>query len=658
MRTSNPSPDPVIPAARSVSWTWVCLGAVLLLALVMRVSFGSVGLDPWRFWDERHSVRNVEAVLFNSGLEPQNGFYLGLNHLPPAALIYASQGLYQSLDIEWFSVYEERARWINRKALLLCRLLQAVYGTLSIWMIFLIGRRLYSAETGLLAALLLCAVPMHIKLSGIFKPDIMTVLMTLVAFYLTIKAIDRPSFWRYLHVGVAIGLATGAKYTGIPSALPLASVTLADHLFDLRRWRWLAAAALASVGTFILFNPYLKTVLWYIPIIKAVNARRALQTGTTRWDVPQFVLEKLFTPYWFGPVIGSIAFLGSLALIVTLLSRRSDSQERLAAGLVISYIVGFLVFYTASSPEPKANLLVTLLPFFALAAASLLTRIWKALPDRSSSIQWLPVGPLVWAAVAVWVLAPAVVFSLSPAIPKTWNLAGATARETLNKLEVDRRAQEGWGQPDARAFKRIIIEAPGTLKFRERLLPRLLVIEAKLDSESPGFLDSMDAEIFPASRLSGPAKYFYEQRVESVEEQGRALIRERWWGVGPSLIVLTHPWIRIRTSSITTQQTPLPEAPELVFEVRPPSQASHLTSLEVWLPRSSSSMPVLTISNRPIPMYWTNSGHNALVRYLSARFPAPRGGLARVTYSPLASFDDSIKTVVHYWSPPVPRRNY
>ncbi len=194
--------------ARVVEYTFTILevtgptrritGATLALALLLvwagglRVWLAAPGLDRGRFWDERYGVENVCSLLLDGQLRPANGFHPGLSYLPHAALLAASAGLHRLSGSAVFAVFSGSDD-LSPTGYFLCRLLQVLAAILSLYLAYRIGRRLESPAAGLIAALLLAAVPWHLRQSVIFKPDSLLVAATLAAFAASLAAADRPT---------------------------------------------------------------------------------------------------------------------------------------------------------------------------------------------------------------------------------------------------------------------------------------------------------------------------------------------------------------------------------------------------------------------------------------------------------------------------------
>ncbi len=139
------------------------------------------------------------------------------------------------------------------------RLLMALLDTATIGLLFLLGRRLYGAAVGLLAAAFYACAAQAVQLSHFFAMDPASATFVVLAVYGgVLMAQDR--FWRgVVWSGMGSGLAIAAKF----SAAPILAVPVAAALIVWRTgahgWRLVAGALLAlllACAFFILTSPY------------------------------------------------------------------------------------------------------------------------------------------------------------------------------------------------------------------------------------------------------------------------------------------------------------------------------------------------------------------------------------------------------------------
>ena len=174
---------------------WLLLAGLLLWSAGLRIWFAGNGLRPGHYWDERYSVRNLRSVLATGNPRPVNYYYPSLSYLPQALLMTTAERVAGLVGNDFTSFSNGRLR---REGYLAARLIQVSFGLASLLVTFLLGRKLFSAETGLVAAAILASSPLHIRLSTMFKPDITLCLTILLALLWSIMAIERPSLGRYL----------------------------------------------------------------------------------------------------------------------------------------------------------------------------------------------------------------------------------------------------------------------------------------------------------------------------------------------------------------------------------------------------------------------------------------------------------------------------
>ncbi len=155
------------------------------------------------------------------------------------------------------------------------RALTALFDLGTVWLVFLLGRRLFSPQVGLLAATFLAVNVMHIQLAHFFISDPYQTFFTVAALLLLIKAINHREHgeerdktvreavaqrhYRSLNTvywalaSVCIGLAVGSKFSAILLVFPL---MLAARWMGSRWDFWLGTAVFTAALTFFLTNPF------------------------------------------------------------------------------------------------------------------------------------------------------------------------------------------------------------------------------------------------------------------------------------------------------------------------------------------------------------------------------------------------------------------
>ncbi|MBI3734025.1 MAG: glycosyltransferase family 39 protein, partial [Chloroflexi bacterium] len=117
---------------------------------------------------------------------------------------------------------------------LLGRFLSAISDTLTIGLIFLLGRRVYGVKVGLLAAALLTFTVQHIQLAHFYAFDVVTATVVVAALYFGARVVQEGRLSDSLWLGAMTALAIASKFSAVPL---LAVVVLAHTLRPVLRWQ-------------------------------------------------------------------------------------------------------------------------------------------------------------------------------------------------------------------------------------------------------------------------------------------------------------------------------------------------------------------------------------------------------------------------------------
>lgn len=133
------------------------------------------------------------------------------------------------------------------------RAVSAVLGSCSILLAYRVGSYLYGRPAGILAAIILALMPLHVVNSHYLTSDVTMTFFLLLAFWRLLCSLEAPSLSNHLVAGLAAGLAVTAKYNAayiLPAAFAL-------HVFDKQgRWKDKAGFYLGGLLGFVLGEPY------------------------------------------------------------------------------------------------------------------------------------------------------------------------------------------------------------------------------------------------------------------------------------------------------------------------------------------------------------------------------------------------------------------
>ena len=561
--------DTVPPSAPSrwVAWT---LAALLAASFALRAWDASHGLGYSRSFDERFTLRNVSGLLRHCELRPSHAFYLGLSYYPQTAVLAASQQAYRWTGWQPLAIFGGAAgsELYTPTAFFLCRLVNVVFGVLSLYVVFLIGRRLHSPGLGLLAAAILAAFHRHVVSSTHFKPDILVMLLTALALLWAIDAAIAPGPGRFLRAGLAIGLAVGTKYTGVAAALPIAAAVPLFGGRDRKQWLWLIGAGLASVATFVAINPYLGVVFRFIPKIFFGYAAHGTHERSNHWVVLR--RELAFLGEQHGPAVALFLVLGVGWLLWRLL-RRGDPMartERIGWSLTLALLLGYTVLHAAGMTLFRVQNFLPVVPASSLVAAWAMVELWRAARARWVWLGTRPVAIGLWSVVGALLLVQQFASVYGRVIPTNWELA-------------NRGLMRGFDPPHERHV--VCERALGPFSaFGDPRRP-LVTQPASLARVGEELLDGADAEAFPARRLDGPDGAFYRRRMARLPEAAVEVVRSRpLRSRGDAIVVLHHPW-RKSGEPLPLELAAAPDGHGLSAPL-PAVAAGERVSLLLWIP--------------------------------------------------------------------------
>ena len=611
-------------------WIGLALTALLIASFALRTWDASQGLNSNRYYDERYTLKNISAILKHGDFRPRFASYLSVSYLPQTALLAASQSLYRVTHYPPFSIYGKAGEGYSPTAYWLCRMVNVLYGVLGLWLLFLVGRRLDSPEVGLLAAAILAAFPRHLQSSVEFKPDILVTLLVTLTFYWTLGAAFRPSLARFLGVGFGVGLAASAKATGVAAGLPLAAAVLANGRRDRRQWLWLLLAGLTSIFTFVALNPFLGVIFRFMPGLAQGYAERGVAEQSNHWVVFRRQIEFLIEHH--GPIVAAFVALGVAGMLwrIARPAPQDSPERRLGFIMVLGLLLGYSLLHAAAMTLFRGQNFLPVAPMSSLTAAWAMVELWRWLARRAPWLERRPVAAAVWLAVSAVLIAQQGTIVYRRVVPTTFAVANGSLLSTLEPLGL-----------------RHIIYEKGMGAFEVDGRPRGPLVNPvdRLSAIDPVFLDRTDVEIFPGSRLSGPAAELYRGRVARIPENQVQVVKSQpFRSRGEPVLVLRHLW--------TLDGEPV----ELRF--RRPEEALYLVarlpdgfarpgdtvSLALWVPRDAADRGLTELrldpGGRAVPLADTGrrlnrffrtsprfelTGHEVRVRIPAAPQDPPRG---------------------------------
>lgn len=335
----------------------IILSLLLLIAAVFRFwAYDTLGIAHF---DEGGYAMSAMAVY-----EWRADWLYPLQHLLSPALFFTLSGLVMSLlgapaDVALFMV-------------------SSVAGTLTVGIIYSIGRNIYGREAGVAAALLVALADYHIGFSRAGLTDVTFCFLFLLALVAYIRAERVESFFWAIIAGILTGLAWNTKYHGWLAGV-VAGAALLPYLLqhDWTRFR----AGFARV-----FTAAVVATLMYVPWFLYINAQEGgyaymaeyqsgfLEPSNFLRNIISHAYAQYYLDGWSGmlaPLMGTIA--------VAILYRRLNATifmlgvAMLLGGLVLGEsivvmvlaLVG-LVALMQDSPGYERSVLISFFLVFSL----------------------------------------------------------------------------------------------------------------------------------------------------------------------------------------------------------------------------------------------------------------------------------------------------
>ncbi|MBN1933994.1 MAG: glycosyltransferase family 39 protein, partial [Anaerolineae bacterium] len=369
-------------------------------------------------------------------------------HLPLYLHAFAGQAM-SALGrqmLEWGESYHETAYTMQSLGeyggiTLVGRVLSALCDLGTIYLVFLLGRRIYNDQIGLLAAALVAFAVMHIQLSHFSTFDVMTTFFIILSLYGSVCVVraEPKQWWPTVWSGLAAGLAVASKFSAAPllAVLAVAQVIRFARAGDgklLRRALPNIALSLScALLAFAITSPF--AILDYKLYIKQIVEQSTMVRGAADWpftrqyrNTTPFVYSIVEQVRWgLGWPLGIFAFAG---FGWTLLRAARPQRRALLAPpydaelILLCWAVPYFLL-TSSFMVKFMRYMLPLLPLFILMGAAMVVQIAKWANEQmtkqqiangqnmqyaiSLALAYLPhvllISTLVWALAFTWIYA-------------------------------------------------------------------------------------------------------------------------------------------------------------------------------------------------------------------------------------------------------------
>ncbi len=342
---------------------------VIFFAFTLRYFQLNIGLPYLYFWDEPLTASNALQIMKTGDYNPHffkyGSLMIYLNllidqlyriHLSLTGGLSSLENIRIAADTGWhWTISHPNFYFWNR-------FLTATMGTATVFITYLISKTICNRWTGIISALFLSVLSIHIVHSGFVTMDAPVALFVSLVALCSILFIEQKKIIYFILSLICVGFATATKYnSGLAILLPIASLIWMSYRDEISRQKfyWLAIPCLPAV-TFFLFMPYaildfptfIKDILHQITYYKTTGHPGA--TINPGWDYFAFQIQKFYQNIGLtGTILFAIGLAGTISRPILL--------------LIILFPVIYLLFMSDMTVNFHRNF-IQVYPFIAVFA--------------------------------------------------------------------------------------------------------------------------------------------------------------------------------------------------------------------------------------------------------------------------------------------------
>jgi hypothetical protein len=353
----------------------VILWTILSLALSVRLVGINYGL-PYVFYPDEALLVN-HAVAFGTGdLNPHSFIYPSL-YMYVLFIVYGMTyvggrllGAFSSID-DFIHLFFTDVTIFYLPG----RLIAAVSGVVSVWMVYKLGRRAYNSQVGMISAAILSFSVLHVNYSHFVKTHVPAGLFVIATIWFAWSIYQAQSEWRrYCIAGAIAGLGASTIYH---AGFALISIVVAHLLTNRRDIRLLdtrlLGAAVSSFVAFVLTTPF--ALLDWRTFVNELTSTGAAYSADVSVRGTFYPFTSLLSG--FGQPLGTVALLGLGYALV----RRRPADLILASQPM--FVGLFLMLFRAK----EAHHMLVAFPAISILAASLVMDTIALILRRRLSLQ-------------------------------------------------------------------------------------------------------------------------------------------------------------------------------------------------------------------------------------------------------------------------------
>lgn len=366
-------------------WHRPALIVILVLGAVLRFTALGQGIPFALGIDEPEIMERAVRMMNTGDLHPHFFDYPGL-YIYVQFAVACVRFLVGSIGGLWANLNQAPPA----EFYLWARAVTAAFGTATIALVYLLGRRI-SPMTGLLAAAMFAVQSLHVRESHFVLTDVpMTFFITLAA-VLTLRACERRRLRDWVFVGLAVGAAAATKYNGgVAILLPALALLLSPGT-----WVWRLRAMVVTAGvaalTFLTCAPY--TVIALPEFLNAFAYLAHMYAEGPPRPEPAWITYLKHLRNNFS-ITGLIMVAGGIVVTARTLVARPRTPAATAWALAAAFALVYF-YMIAGQRLVWGRYLLPLLPFLCMLAAGGIVWIADQVGRRWTSPIAVPVTAAV-----------------------------------------------------------------------------------------------------------------------------------------------------------------------------------------------------------------------------------------------------------------------
>ncbi|MFH1721839.1 MAG: glycosyltransferase family 39 protein [Candidatus Altiarchaeota archaeon] len=286
----------------------------------------------------------------------------------------------------------------------LANLISLYLGTLSIPLLYLLGKEVFNEKTGVIAAFMLALTPVHICTGSVAMSDIPSLFFVLLTLVALVKSLKSKSKLFAVISGIGLAFSILMRFTNFLLFIPLCALWLLKSLGkDTTQRKTLTIILLIGVSLSLVYPSIrmfeTKRIDFWWPSTVAVNPyfphldnmlswRHALTSsapGSSETpNLIRYFVRLIFTPSIFDTryIPGFFLFAGLLAIIG--FQRAKKTMRVFSSMFFLLWILAYIVFFASHYYLEMRFLLPTLPAIYLFAAVGFLLLVERLFPRNLS----------------------------------------------------------------------------------------------------------------------------------------------------------------------------------------------------------------------------------------------------------------------------------